>query len=133
MKWDESLAVGIGTIDQQHQKLFGLIAQLQTAMGQGESKAVLQDIFKGLLEYTEDHFSHEAEIFAQIGYERAEDHLAKHESFTRKLHELKSQFDSSSNFMIGVDVMTFMTDWLVSHILGEDQKYIPLFKEHNIR
>lgn len=132
MKWDQSLSIGIDSIDSQHKKLFDLIDQLQNAMGAGESRRVLDEIFTGLVDYTKEHFTHEAELFEKLGYERINEHLAKHEAFVRKLTELQSQFEQSSNFMIGVDVMTFMTDWLVSHIMGEDQKYVALFKENQV-
>lgn len=132
MQWNQSLAIGISSIDEQHQQLFHLIDQLQEAMGRGESRAVLDQIFAGLVDYTKVHFTHEAELFEELGYPRMAEHLVKHEAFVKKLTELQSQFESSSNFMIGVDVMTFMTDWLVSHILGEDQKYVALFKENEV-
>ena len=130
--WTDDLAIGIDSIDEQHKVLFNLIDQLQDAMSRGESRSVLQDIFQGLITYTEKHFQFEEDIFNEIKYPDMEAHLAKHRQFVADMDDLRSQFTENTNFMIGVDVMKFLTDWLVSHIQGTDRQYAPLFKSLGI-
>ncbi len=130
--WTDDLAIGIDSIDDQHMVLFNLIDQLQDAMSRGESRSILQDIFRGLIDYTEKHFQFEEDIFKKINYPETEAHLEKHRQFIANMEDLRSQFQENTNFMIGVDVMKFLTDWLVTHIQGTDRQYIQFFKSNGI-
>ena len=131
--WTDDLSIGIESIDEQHKVLFGLIDQLQEAMSRGESRTVLEEIFQGLIDYTDKHFKVEEVMFEKFAYPETEEHLAGHTEFVDKMASLKEQFDDNSNFMIGVDVMQFLTDWLVTHIQGTDKKYAPFFIEKGIK
>lgn len=132
LTWTSDMSLGIASIDAQHKVLFDLINKLQDAMSKGESRAVLGEIFEGLITYTEQHFGYEKSLFEQLGYENAAEHLAKHDAFVEKMVNLQTQFQNNTNFMIGVDVMKFLTDWLVNHIQGDDKQYSGLFKQKGI-
>lgn len=123
LTWNENLSVSIPSIDEQHKVLIGMINNLQDAMSSGDSRSVLGDIFDGLLDYTQKHFDYEKQLMQEHGYPETDAHLAEHEGFTEKVKDLHKQFVTSSNFMIGVDVMKFLTDWLVNHIQGVDKEY----------
>ena len=123
LSWNENLSVKITSIDDQHKRLIDLINQLQDAMSSGDSRSVLGEIFDGLLNYTIEHFKFEQNLFETHGFPGTEEHLKEHDQFTQKVSDLHKQFVGSSNFMIGVDVMKFLTDWLVNHIQGVDKGY----------
>ncbi|OGG96812.1 MAG: hypothetical protein A2508_01750 [Candidatus Lambdaproteobacteria bacterium RIFOXYD12_FULL_49_8] len=131
--WDESLATGIKSIDDEHQRLFGYIADLETALSKGKSKEVLTPIFDGLLEYTLFHFGHEEQLFSQYQYANSSQHLALHDLFITNMKALRSKFDSKGNFGVASDLLNFLTQWLIDHILGEDEKYLPLFEEKGVK
>jgi len=133
LNWNENLSVKIPSIDEQHKVLINMINNLQDAMSSGDSRAVLGDIFDGLIKYTEQHFSFEERLFAEHGYPETENHLKEHTSFVAKVRDLHNQFTGSSNFMIGVDVMKFLTDWLVNHIQGIDAKYTDFFISKGVK
>jgi len=133
LTWTSDMSLGIQSIDDQHKKLFELINKLQDAMSKGESRAVLGEIFEGLINYTVDHFGFEKNIFETHGYSEITEHLGEHDRFVKKMQDLQGQFQTNSNFMIGVDVMKFLTDWLVNHIQGEDRKYVTFFQEKGIQ
>ena len=123
LNWNDNLSVKIPSIDEQHKVLINMINSLQDAMSSGDSRAVLGDIFDGLLKYTDQHFTYEETLFAEHSYPEIEEHKKEHAAFVGKVTDLHKQFTGSSNFMIGVDVMKFLTDWLVNHIQGVDAKY----------
>ena len=131
--WTDDLSIGIESIDAQHKILFGFIDHLQEAMSRGESRTVLEEIFLGLVDYTEKHFKVEEAMFKQFDYPDTEAHLVYHVEFEEKMQDLKLQFDDNLNFMIGVDVMQFLTDWLVTHIQGTDKKYAPFLIEKGVK
>jgi len=127
LTWNENLSVKIKSIDDQHKRLIDMINQLQDAMSSGDSRSVLGEIFDGLLSYTAEHFEFERQLMVKHGYPESDDHLKEHDSFKQKVSDLHKQFVGSSNFMIGVDVMKFLTDWLVNHIQGVDKNYSDFF------
>ena len=133
LNWNDNLSVKIPSIDEQHKVLINMINNLQDAMSSGDSRAVLGDIFDGLIKYTEQHFAFEEKLFIEHGYGEMEDHLKEHSQFVAKVKDLNKQFTGSSNFMIGVDVMKFLTDWLVNHIQGIDTKYTDFFISKGVK
>ena len=123
LTWNDNLSVNILSIDDQHKKLINMINQLQDAMSSGDSRSVLGEIFDGLLKYCVEHFEYEKRLMTEHGYPGLADHLKEHDAFAQKVTDMHKQFVGSSNFMIGVDVMKFLTDWLVNHIQGVDKGY----------
>lgn len=133
LTWNENLSVKIPSIDEQHKKLIDMINQLQDAMSSGDSRSVLGEIFDGLVSYTAEHFEFERQLMATHGYAESVEHLKEHDSFVQKVSDLHKQFVGSSNFMIGVDVMKFLTDWLVNHIQGVDKNYSEFFLSKGVQ
>ena len=43
-EWDDTYSVNVGEIDEQHQKLVGMLNDLHEAMEQGKDKDALQEI-----------------------------------------------------------------------------------------
>lgn len=59
------------------------------------------------------------------GYER---HKQVHDGLTTKVVNLLDRFDQHAASLT-VDLTTFLSDWLVHHIRGEDQKMIQFFRQ----
>ena len=132
ISWKDSLSVGINEIDEQHKKLVGLINKLFEAMSQGKSKEIMQAVLGELSNYVITHFATEEKLMKQLGYEEYDYHKQEHKFFIDKLNEFKIKF-SSGNEAISIDLLNFLKDWLLRHIIGTDRKYIPLFKENGIK
>ncbi|HKK69811.1 MAG TPA: bacteriohemerythrin [Candidatus Krumholzibacteria bacterium] len=120
--WTEALSVGIPSIDQQHRKIVDLINELNTAMESGETDSALRQIFRELVAYTDQHFRYEEELFERFGYGDAAGHAREHDALRKKVTELKERVDRG-DFVLGVEVMSFLRDWLTHHIQGSDMAY----------
>ncbi|MGA2938094.1 MAG: hemerythrin domain-containing protein [Syntrophobacteraceae bacterium] len=59
IQWNDSLSVNVVDIDKQHQKLVGMINELNDAMRQGKGKDALGKIVNGLIIYAGTHFKTE--------------------------------------------------------------------------
>jgi hemerythrin len=132
ISWKESLNVGIKDIDEQHKKLVGLINKLFDAMSHGKSNEIMNAVFSDLSKYVTNHFATEEKLMRKYGYDDYDYHKQEHKFFIDKLNELKEKF-SNGNVAISLEVLNFLKDWLLKHIIGTDRKYIPLFKEHGIK
>jgi hemerythrin len=120
--WDNSYSIGVLEMDQEHQKLLGIINSLYDAMREKKSKEVLAQTFQGLADYTKEHFGDEEVILKKINYPDLNIQLAQHAEFTKKVNEYNDKFKRGELF-VSVDVLTFLKDWLINHICKLDKKY----------
>lgn len=124
LDWTDRLSVNVPTIDEQHQELVRLINKLHDAMTQGQGNTVLGGIVDGLIEYAQIHFRTEERYFEASDYPDVTAHKRLHEDFVAKAMEFKQGFDEG-RLMLSLDVMDFLSDWLVKHIQGTDRTYVP--------
>lgn len=129
---DEKYSVGVKETDLQHKKLVELINSLHDAMKEGKGKDVLARVLQELVKYAASHFATEEKYMTQFNYPGYSAHKAEHEKFVAKVVDFQKDFDSGKAVMT-LEVMSFLKDWLVKHILGTDKKYGPFFNEHGLK
>jgi len=122
IQWNDHLSVGIGSIDEQHKKLINMINGLNDALSEGQVDEILVKIFDGLTVYTIKHFGYEEKLFAQYGYAETEAHQNEHRALIKQVTDLQQKMNDG-DFIIGVEVMAFLKEWLMNHILKTDMAY----------
>ncbi len=132
IEWNDSLSVNVALVDKQHQKLIGMINELNDAMRQGKGKETLGKTLNELVSYTGTHFKLEEKYFDQFGYPEADSHKKRHSEFVAKVSEFKSGFEKGK-LGLSIEVMDFLSDWLRTHIKGVDKKYGPFFNEKGLK
>ena len=130
--WDQSWCIGVKEVDAQHQNLVALVNQLHQAMKEGKGKNVLEEILESLVVYTKAHFRDEERMMEQNGYPDLAAHKLEHFALTKKVLDFQSKFRAGGLGMT-VDIMQFLSDWLRTHILGTDTKYVALMRSKGIR
>ncbi len=131
IEWDDQLNLGISEIDAQHQKLVVLINELHEAMLARRTNEVLGTIIERLLAYTKSHFRTEELYFAEFAFPEKAAHTEAHQRFTGKVLDFQRDF-SEGKLLLSMEVMTFLKEWLIQHILGTDRKYVALFRERGL-
>ena len=132
IQWNDSLSVNVVEIDKQHQKLVGMINELNDAMRQGKGKDALGKIVNGLIIYAGTHFKTEEKYFDQFGYPDTNSHKKEHLDFTAKVYEFKDGFDKGK-IGLTLQVMDFLSDWLGHHIKSVDKRYGSFFNEKGLK
>jgi hemerythrin len=122
MEWSPAFSVKIKKFDDQHKKLVELLNQLHDAMKSGQGNAMLGVVLQALISYTATHFKEEEQVMQANGYPDLARHKAEHEKLVTKVLDLQKQFQSGSS-VLTMTVLSFLKDWLVSHIQGVDKKY----------
>jgi hemerythrin len=130
--WNDSFSVHVTQVDDQHKQLFKLLNDLHEAMTVGKSKEVLGSIFDQLVSYTQYHFSAEEKLMRDNGYPKLADHMKLHDEFTAEILHFQKDVKSGKIGM-GIQVRDYLKDWLVKHVMGEDQKYVPFFSQKGVR
>lgn len=128
MDWTKELNVGFEIIDKQHRVLLNMINELYDALMEIKGQEALRKIVNRMVEYATIHFMVEEKHMVEFGYDDCENHKIIHDKFTRYALDLKNQL-SVDGFVLSLDVLNFLRDWLIEHIQGEDRKYIPFFTE----
>ena len=120
MEWSPALQVGHSEIDRQHQKLIDLANRLNAAMQAGQGRAICGDILQELVDYTVSHFGFEEGLMHTHAYSDREAHLEEHRKLIQSVTEFKQQFDAGQA-SVSIELMGFIRDWLVNHILKVDK------------
>lgn len=132
IQWGEKYSVKIREIDNQHKKLIGMLNELSDAMSQGKGNDVLGRVLKGLVDYTLVHFKYEEQLMKDNGYEDFAAHKAAHDDLAKQASELYEQFKGGKALM-SIKVLSFLSNWLNTHILNIDMKYSPVLVEKGVR
>ena len=122
----------VETIDYEHQKLFRMINEIITAteLGADQGRLLIEINLDELIKYTVYHFKTEEDLMLEYKDPNYEAHKKAHDALKAKAIEYKTRFDNNEDIL--ADLVTFLQDWLISHIKGIDMKYVELFKENNV-
>lgn len=130
IKWHEHFSVGSSVIDGQHKMLIKNINQLYTAFKKKDMDA-LGNILVELKQYIIFHFGTEERMFKEKNYPYAEEHIIEHQLFIDKIDDFEKKY-KARKITLGFEMMSFLRQWLTSHILENDKKYSPyLFPNAN--
>ena len=122
IQWNDRLSVQVESMDAQHKKLIAMINELNDAMKQGKGKDMAGKILDGLVSYTVTHFANEEKLMASAGYPQLAEHKVEHQKLIAQVTDFQKKF-KSGNTAITIDLMSFLTKWLTSHIEQVDKRY----------
>ncbi len=120
--WDDKLITGEETVDYQHKILFRVINDLIRALNMSDNTTSLltEVAIDELLKYAGYHFSEEEEIMKKKQYIGFGSHKAQHEQFVTSILNFKKRYNQDEN--VGHDLINFMQNWLINHILKLDKE-----------
>ena len=130
VQWTPKLDLHVAMVDRQHRLLVDYINELYTAMAHNRTTEELQVILRKLRDYTATHFADEEKLFTATAYLGAAEHMKIHRKFVAKLDEVEEQLKSGTA-TVSMDLLTFLKDWLVQHIMGTDPTYLPYLKKED--
>lgn len=119
--WQNAYSLGIPEIDEQHKTLFELINKLWDALVKRSSIESQLLVIEGLEHYTIAHFAAEETLMRVIKYPKLDAHKQTHDKFVQRIAEEKTRLLAGNG--LSLDVLYFLKDWLVNHILVDDQDY----------
>lgn len=129
--WKPEYSVNVEEIDEQHKKLVSLIDKLYNSIYSFKTREELGGILEELIEYADYHFSTEEKYFDKFNYEYSEEHKREHEIFREKMLDLNKKF-KNKELEISFELIDFLEDWLLDHLMEQDQKYVKCFIEHGL-
>lgn len=121
IKWRESLAIGVETIDNQHRELLRHFDALLNACEAGRGMGELKKLLDFLDQYVQQHFRDEERLQRLYSYPDYEGHFREHCSFVdriRKLQDEVAREGAALHHLIETNDLLFK--WLVNHISKAD-------------
>lgn len=131
MSWNNTYATGIASIDSQHQQLVVYINDLYDAMTKNQGGEVTKRLLNSLVDYTVKHFAHEEQLFAKTGYPESKAHIAEHEALKKQVGEFGKKF-AAGQATVNAELMNFLRNWLTTHILQSDKRYVAHLKAKGV-
>ena len=126
IEWNESYSVGEPKMDAQHRQLFSAINDLYDAMALAmPDRELTLGCIKFLTEYTLTHFADEEALMRRLNFAELPEHLQEHQKLVDRLNELTKRLQQAQpdSFIDDDMVMFLVGDWLLQHVVEQDQKY----------
>jgi hemerythrin len=120
VQWSLNLSVGIDFMDADHRKLMELLTELHDLVGTGQGQAAMVEKLDELIDFTEQHFRLEERLMEENAYDEFEQHRQLHELLLQEVAELRQHLTVGEK-NAGHEVMDFLKDWLMRHILESDK------------
>ncbi len=116
---------GIDLVDEEHKELFRIIGEVSQVINNDfipDKYDEIVSLLEQLKNYTKFHFSDEEKYMESIQYEGLPAQRRAHDAFVNRLEEMNlEQIDEHQQETLE-ELMVFLTEWLVNHILYMDKK-----------
>lgn len=121
---------GVDFIDQEHARLFELAEETHELLYDSllvDKSDKIVELISELINYTRTHFTHEEEYQKSINYPYISQHAAQHRQFENRLAEIdlssiSDDYDEQDETV--QEILDFLIDWLINHIMRVDMKYV---------
>jgi hemerythrin len=124
--FEAEFKLGIEAVDKEHVKLVNMLNAVHSLVTEDKKAEAIEYFSLTLAHYVVDHFVHEEEFMASIGYPQLEEHKKIHQnfkkSFIQSLPKLAS-YDEAAFRAALTDTFT----WIISHIGRTDRKYAKFY------
>lgn len=130
--FEERYRLGITVIDEQHKVLFKILNDLNNVLSSTPSVETIDKIIDELIKYKTFHFQTEEGYFKEFNYEKADVHIIQHSQFRKKINVLRDKC-SGDSIAFAFELMDFLEDWLIGHLMTADQEYVVYFRAHGLK
>jgi hemerythrin len=130
--WLDKYSVYVEEIDNQHKKLIEIINNLLDALQAKKRDEQLVLIMNQIFVYKTNHFNTEEKYFHLFNFAGAAEHELAHQYFRNKIREIQER-NLQNTMNLAFELVDFLEDWLIDHMLSMDQKYVKCFKDHGLK
>jgi hemerythrin len=123
-EWSDDYRIGIPEIDLQHQAFFEAAHRLYDRILNCQGEHGVEDAIAFLRDYAERHFETEEDLMHRSGFPGLAAHRKLHAAFFEHLDQLVYDLEVCGPSQHLADrALEVVQDWLIGHIMEEDQQY----------
>lgn len=126
MKWKDSFAIGIDTIDAQHKKIFERLLAIENSIAKRDPWHVLRFLVEQLTEYMKFHLAVEEALLEVIKFPGRKEHVEAHAGIVEKMAELERGLKENTS---ADPLLRFFEGWFLRHVLDADRDYVAFIRE----
>ncbi len=131
LTWQPEYSVNVQRIDTQHKRLFATANRLLDAVEGQQGSADIAAALDLMIDYAKFHFNEEETLLRRYGYVHADDHQARHRTLITQAQELERKLVDDQG-ITPLELLDFLHDWIVQHILIEDRRYADVLNSHGV-
>lgn len=133
--WKSEYALGVNEIDEQHQKMLGIINKLFDLFTdkKHEDQNEVDQIIKEMADYAIYHFETEEKYFKLFAYEKSAEHIEIHNQYRTKIAEWQERYATNKDKLIFFEISEFLQNWWTWHINNTDRDYVPFMKANGVK
>lgn len=119
------MSVGVQSLDSDHQRLLGLLNELDLSIATGTGGEEIASVLDRLTHYVTEHFGREEALMRAVGYPDVDSHIRAHGVLTGQVRDITQRHRTNPEAIRERAVMGFLVSWLTTHIMGRDKLYSP--------
>lgn len=127
--WSDEFSLGMPEVDAQHKALIDLINRVWISLVKKANHEQTLKIVEELEKYTLTHFTVEEIFMREIAYSQFDEHKKEHEKFVARIAQEKMKI--VAGHPVTLDMLHFLRDWLINHILVSDKRYAEEYKKRS--
>lgn len=121
-KFSSLFQVDIKDMDNQHKGIFDFINKIHQAIKSNRSHDEIAQIFSNMRTFTANHFREEENLMKKVNYTGLNAQISAHTNLLQNVDQIINKFKNHEDVNL-IEIMVFLKDWLVTHIMGMDKKY----------
>lgn len=127
IEWSENYSTGVASIDEQHQKLFKYVNELETAVKkENVDHAFLLRVLDFFEDYAKVHFGNEETCMYRFKCPIAKTNQDAHKRFIESYENFKWLLNSKgASYELFTALLSWSQEWLLDHICKIDTQLRP--------
>ena len=125
--WKDEYSVGVEKFDRQHKHLIEIVNKLIANHNRFDNPNLVSETLTEMLNYAREHFGDEEELMQEYGYTETEPQRKQHAYFLKTTAELSIRALNNKQ-SLPPNILEFLGNWWIIHILKWDMKYKDFFK-----
>ena len=130
--WTSKYSVGVQMLDDQHKGLINVLNEFHAASMRGKARGVASPLIRQMVSKASEHFAAEESLMESIRFPGLAEHRAKHKKLAGKVAEFVARHEKGDATMY-TQLLYFMRDWLINHMLTLDSEYASWLASHGIQ
>jgi len=132
IEWTEGFSVGVSKFDEQHKQLIGIFNQLVENLSDTPDGELANKILADMTVYAWTHFQEEERLMEEHLYPDYAEHKEQHLAYQKKVESLCIACLHLEGDLPD-QLISFLRNWWMNHILEEDMKYKAFFEEKGLQ
>ena len=130
--WNSRFDTGLKEFDDHHKQLVEMLNKVSDLAGKREKVGEINEVLDELVKYTRYHFTAEEAWMKLHQYPEYDKQHTEHEALLKSVEAYIKRFDKENMVGITDELLSFLKQWLLSHIIASDCKLGVFAKAKNL-